>query len=408
MVDNMGIIALSSKFNKIFYKDLKPNSKMIYCPKCNTYKKVNDEEFKQVRKSKTCPTCFYSAQSVSNKQDGVASLFIAFREYGYAVLTQFNFGKKLKTTVRQVAYFKDRHVYVRDIGICSMFSNSMWYYPNSTFWKKRDNIGQRYGYEYEKYGDHFYDYEFCVKDSVLEYKSKKDYLEKNTDFLVKSNQKKLVMDGLFTRKQMKAIKIFDLKNVDDVLKYTTYINRNSAHLDEFLTENIELNVYYLDYLNRNKIELGQYYTYIKNLKLLGFKLDKPKDFEDRMNKIGEMAETEKDKKLTKKIKKRYETLPKYNSEDVSIKPFDSAYSIRRCGKVLHNCIGGYVERYAKNQTDIYHLDYKGALKVAIEIRDNTLKQAYTDHNKETNKELMAHIKTFCNTNNINLGFYKNY
>ena len=109
--------------------------------------------------------------------------------------------------------------------------------------------------------------------------------------------------------------------------------------------------------------------------------------------------------IDNKIKSRYNDLPKYEKDEITISPFKYAQEIRRCGKRLHNCIGGYVERYANKNTDLYHIDLDGAMIVALEIQGKKLCQAYADRNSECPDNIMQHIKSFCKTNGFSLGRY---
>ena len=174
---------------------------------------------------------------------------------------------------------------------------------------------------------------------------------------------------------------------------------------EYLRDGITLNVYYLDYLRKNKIEMGKYYHYLNNMKDLGFKLDKPTNFDYRFEQVQKMYEQHKEKLADAKIAKRYEELPKYTQENVSIEPFKSAKEVRDCGKKLHCCIGGFVSNYSNKVTDIYHCDLDGALTVALEIKKGELIQARSDHNGACPANLLEHIKMFCRQNNFALGKY---
>ena len=229
--------------------------------------------------------------------------------------------------------------------------------------------------------------------------------ERFNNTIIKSNQRKLISDNIFKLQIIPFIRIFDLKNKDDVFKYEKYLLENTYHIDEFIRDNIELNVHYLDYLARNNINLGKYYEYMKNMETLKFKLDKPTDFEDRFNKVERMVEAEENRQININCIQRYYNLPRYKNKTITIYPFQSAREIRNCGKSLHNCIGGYVDKYADKKTDLYHLDIKGVKTIAIEVKDNILRQAYGNNNKDCPQKLFKHIKSFCETNGFSLGSY---
>ena len=220
-------------------------------------------------------------------------------------------------------------------------------------------------------------------------------LADDVDRTVKSNQKKLMMDNLMSGRQMEYVMAFDLKSYDEVYRYRTYMRKNSPDIHK------PLNVYYLDYLYRNKIRLRDFYDYVDQCRLLGRKLDKPKDFAERHWQMSEVVTQMKNREQEKQVKERYAKLLKnaYSDGDILITPFVDGKEIRECAKLLHNCIASvYLSRYAQNETDLYCLKSKGVIKVAIEVNHRKLKQARIDWNRECPPELMDHIRKWCSIN----------
>ena len=407
-VETMGRIVFAYKHNKLYYKK-DGESVLAYHPRCGRQGIISKKTYKQARYTHLCPFCCKEIESTTEKETQETNFFVSLNMgnevFGYYVYNVFNLGKEMFTDVEQVYYASGNDCYHRYLGF-DMFANHLSLQLTKEDWKysKRSNWSSYYYETRSRYEEAMCDYKYC-KEHYLYDSSKKEYLTKNAGFIEKSNQKKHAIDNLFSITQMKFMKVFDLKSEDELEKYRSYMSNNKSHIDDYLKDNTILNSYYLDYLYRNKIDLGLYYTYLHNLKQLGFKYDKPTDFKYRFNKAEEMVSAEKDKAVNKKIIKRFDQLPKYENGNVTISPFSSAYEIRRCGKELHNCIGGYVTKYADKKTDIYHLDLDGALKVAIEIQNLKLAQAYVDHNMRCPADLMEHIKSFCKANGFLLGRY---
>lgn len=406
-IKHMGEIAFASRCKKLIYKKV-DTGYLAYHPYCNRKGTIDENTLKQTRRTHLCPFCFSNIDSTTKETHHNGYNFVEIEKgkesFGYYVEYEFELGKEMYSDCDQVLYASGNDCYHRYIKL-SIFANSLSFRPDLFDWKysKRSNFSS-YTYSTRfSYEQNMLSYEYNRKRDT--FSSKKEYLEENAPFITKSNQKKLVMDNLFSPNEMKLIKVFDLKKFDEVIGHSKFIKENEWHFHEYLRDGIELNKYYLDYLERNNISMGTYYAYMNTTKQLGFKLDKPTDFKYRYNKVLEMAEQKKDEALEEKIAKRYEELPKYECENVTISPFKNAKEIRDCGKKLHNCIGGYVKNYAEKNKDIYHLDLDGALTIAIEITNNDLKQAYSDSNKKCPDNLLNHIKTFCNANGFTLGKY---
>lgn len=407
-VETMGRIIFSYKHNKLYSKKDGDNI-LAYHPRCGRQGIISKKIYKQARYTHLCPFCCKEIDSTTNKDSQVTEYFVSLKVgdevYGYYVYNDFQLGKGTYTDCDQVYYASGNDCYHRYLGF-DLFANNLSLQPCKEDWKysKRSSWSSYYYATVSRYENAMCDYHYC-KDRYLVETTKKDYLENYAGFIVKSNQKKIAVDNLLNTTQMKFIKTFDLKGMDEIEKYKSYMKNNRIHIDDFMNDDLVLNPYYLDYLYRNKIDLGTYYTYLHNLKQLGFKYDKPKDWKFRFEKIDEMVSAEKDKDINKKIKIRYNKLPKYEDGNITISPFSSAWEIRHCGKELHNCIGGFVTKYADKITDIYHLDIDGATKVALEIKNLKLAQAHADNNSSCPKDLMKHIKLFCETNGFSLGNY---
>ena len=408
-IQNMGKIALATRCNKIIYKEI-DTGYLAYHAGCDKQGIISKTTLEQVKGTHLCPFCFKEIKSTTKQLKHCGYQFVVKhmgdQAYGYYVYYDFELGKEMWCDVDQVLYASGDDCYHRYICF-DLFANNVSLnaekYPD---WKysKRSHWSCTYYRERNSYESAMYDYDYRL-EFFQDYKTKKQYLEQEASFIQKSNQKQLVIENLFDHDEMKFIKVFDLKSADEIKRNRKYICHEHSHIGEFMRDDITLNIYYLDYLRKNKIDLGKYYTYIKRLKDLGFKYDKPTDFKFRYEKIEAMHKQALEKLSNEKIAKRYEELPKYSESNVSISPFKSAQEVRDCGKNLHCCIGGFVSNYANKVTDIYHCDLDGALKVALEIRQGELIQARGDHNDVCPANLLEHIKSFCQQNNFSLGKY---
>lgn len=376
-----------------------------YCPYCQKYNVLSPAEFKKVRQEKKCPLCGnsfknttrthlhkYYGDAVFITEDGV--------DNGYYVISEWSFGDSVKLKSIDKYCIKQGHNLLVKKGYYLSgfyYSYRIGCYPNEVedVWHKSRSMNYYYA-----------SYDYYTK-WTFDFGTRKDRTKilNEIALLNKSNQIKLVLENNLTIDMAKAVKVFDINTIEQVKQYEQYLKDNATHVEDFIKNNMQLNVHYLDYLSRKNIDLGSYFVFLNDLKKLGFPYEKPSDFDFRSQKVGEMACSVADKVINDKISNRLLTLPSYSSDNVIIKPFTTAYEVRRCGKVLHNCIGGYTTRYGDGETDLYHLNLDGVLKIAIEIKDRKLLQAYADHNKPCPADLMKHIKSFCNSNGFSLGNY---
>lgn len=370
---------------KLVYKKLKGRYR-IFCMKCRRYEYVSPKEFKQIQAAHICPMCFREVKPSTVLEQELLNYIVDKNNDGYRVVVKFKFGCKPRIKYEHVMRYKGgNYVEVRLIQ-CNM-GWSFGYRPDLKEWRQRHAQG--------------YFYRFCTSRDTWEDEkpmTKRDYIykalgeqglsTKDAD-AIKSNQRKIFQDNLLNGKQMEFVIAFDLKSYEEMYKYRAYIkDRNN-------TPNFEkvLNVHYLDYLYRNKIRLRDFYDYKRDCEALGFKLDKPKDFQFRHVTTAQSAAEKRRKKTEEGAKKRYESLKKkeYRKGSVEIKAFKNADEIRKCGKALHNCIGTYVKSYAESDTDLFYLTVKGKVTVAIERKKNRLIQARADHNGKCPPNLMRHI-----------------
>lgn len=393
-------------FNKMYYKKLDNGNYKIFCSHCMKFHEIEKSEFKNIRTYHKCPKCYREFKCTSTNYPTRYTKYIRIGDYGYRADVAFDFdnGPTL-IAIKQMAYFAKHCLYLKETNVTGMWWSSRLYYnPEKT--EYRQSFSKYAAYQFTNFYDEFFFNACLFSGSIL-----KEFYKKKFSYITKSNQIKLISDNKFSFAEIDSIKLFDLKTKEEIEKYKEYISKNRYDVANLVNE-YQFNVYHLDYLARNNIDLGKYAHYCRLATELGYKPDKPKDFEKRKDtletiKAKELArkEVEKYKGFDPMISQRFTTLPRYEENDVTITPFSNATEIITCGKKLHNCIATYVERYGKGQTDIYHLDLDGALKIAIEIRNGVLQQALADHNSQCPNDLMKHIRHFCYTNNISLGSY---
>ena len=395
-----------TKDNKMHYQMYDKGQYELYCPFCQTYKRVNYQQLKQIRFNEQCPTCLMPFKRFSKETNYLVEDYVKIDDYGYRFKVEWNFGELphvLET--EQCMYFDKSKTYVKDIRL-KMFGRGIVKVDDEDYISHQYRVSNSEYYLYStfKYPNPtlplWLGNQKQIKKLALE-----NNIAKSTISKLKSNQKKLIIDNDVTRIQVETMVVFDLNDIDDVYKHSEYIKKNAIHLYDFLHNNIKLNHFYLDYLDNNKNDLGYYFHFLQNLKELGFKYEKPKDFAHRSGVVQDLYNQHEQEIKSKKIEKRCEKLPTYKSKDIIISPFKTAQQIIDCGKALHNCIGGYVSRFADGETDLYHLDVKDKLTIAIEVRNNELWQAYADGNTDCPTKLMKHIKEFCKANNFDLGTY---
>ena len=369
-----------------------------YCPHCQKYTTLSPAEFKKVRKEKKCPLCGYEFDNTTHTHlhktyyDGVY-LVEDGEEVGYHINSSWTFGEDVKLTrIDKYSFKRNGKTYVKQ----GYYIAGMYY--NYKIGCDTSKVADKW---HETRSPNFYNCSFDYYTQwTYDYGTRKDKAKFLADMygITKSNQVKIVQENNLNLQLATGIGVFDINSIDEFKKYEKYLRENQTHLEDFVKSNIKLNTHYLDYLMKNNIDLGMYYVFLSDLKQLGFKYEKPTDFVHRLDVVGKMATDSKDKEINHKVMDRYISLPKYENGNVKIKPFATAHEIRTCGKVLHCCIGGYVQNYATKKTDIYHLDLDGAIKIAIEIKNGRLYQARADHNASCPSDLYEHIKSFCKAN----------
>jgi len=373
---------------KLVYKKLKSKYR-IFCMKCQRYEYVSKKEFKQIQASRICPMC-YQEVVLTTIQDHVLWKYIMDqREDGYIVIVNYRFGRKPKTeTIHVCRYIGYDKVETRLIQ-CNM-GYSFGYRPDMKEWKIRRSAPYYYRFYSINTGKQISNKKEFIYTSLFDRGIKNE----EANQITKSNQKKIFQDNLMNGLQMEYVIAFDLKSYDEVYKYRAYMKKNIPNVK------CKLNVYYLDYLYRNKIQLRDFYDYMKDCQELGFKLDKPKDFQHRHLVVSQLVSQKRNERIEKLTKERYVELIKsaYSNGDIQILPFKDAKEIRDCGKQLHNCIGSYVSSYSQKKTDLFYLSKKGKKTIAIEVNNNKLIQARSDRNRDCPADLKKHIRKWCAQN----------
>ena len=386
---------------KLRYKRLKSGKYRVMCNMCGETYTVSAKEFNQMRASHLCNHCHRTIRNFTTITEenyceyilkySANKKVVTYKDYklfGFYMVIQDKLGCKPKVKLcDHVLYFDGETRYRRNVARNMYCLNR----TDSPEWKKIR--------PYTDYEGYFYCYETLVVDmeSQNQSKSKKELYESYylDDLKLKDNQKRLIMDNLYNIVQILFIKLFNLKKSEDLHKYRKYINDNrEIWAIDLEDRGLELNEYYLHYLWKNKIKLSDFIDYIDQCDELGVKVDKPKNFQERHREYSrriKILDSEKDNAKVKKMYKRYKKYG-YKANDIEIKPFANVEEIINCGEILHNCIGGYVGRYANGYTAIFYLTEKGELKAAIEVKKGKLIQARKKFNEDCTKTQIKHIK----------------
>lgn len=348
---------------------------MIWCDQCQRYEEISPALLKDVKKSRVCPMCFRESSGTSTV-DIMDHRFVADANHGWDVWFAWSKGKLKVTDAEQVAYW-GANEYVR--GIVRTMSYCLGRTENDK-WRK---VRKQYGYT--TYFNDFYELETIKeKDTdhiVWDYMvgTKKEYYKYISGGLnLKTNQIKFISEGLFSRGQLEYIEAFDLKSKAQVYKYAKYIRENPCF--DGLAIQVHLNPAYLDYLWRNDIRLVDYEDYMRGCRVLGRKLDKPRDFRHWHDEVTIAVEAKRNKYSAAMIPERAKELKHYEKGDIVMNPVETFEQCGRIGQTLHNCIRTYAERYAKGECDLYYITDAGKITVAIEVRKGKVIQARADHN----------------------------
>ena len=110
---------------------------------------------------------------------------------------------------------------------------------------------------------------------------------------------------------------------------------------------------------------------------------------------------EENKEMFEKFKKVAKSLEKncYKSKTLLIRPAADPAELKREGARLHHCVGGYAERMATRQTQIYFIrktDEPDKPYFTLELRGKTIIQCRTLHNRsyDTEKEVKEFALTW--------------
>ena len=362
-------------------------SARMWCGQCDTEKTISLDLARQVEKASICPCCFSAVNLHKGGYTYENAELVKTGETGHYYIVRKRLYRKPFVYHKQVAYWNDDGFYARNIYM-SMYQ---WVFRSDRtidFWYENKADRDRYKKWRKRRTNSWNSLELqffpimnmlgCSNLTM----TKKQWLGSIDLPEFKSNQKKIIIDNLLNVKQMKAIQIFDLKTVKDVYKYNSWIKKQS------LSYQVPMNIYYLDYLYRNKIRYVDYIDYLDQCEMLNIKAGKPKDFDkvhrELSTEVRILEEKEENKTNDKLIKDIYKKLKrkKYQKGDILIRPHKNSEDLIRTGATLHNCIGGYIQRYAKGVTDLYVLIDNGHKKVAIEVKRGKLIQVRADHNRE--------------------------
>ena len=355
------------------------DTQMIWCDQCQRSEPIDKHLLRRVKASRVCPMCYRESNGTSSV-DLVAHRYVSDQlveeeAYGYNVRFKWEKGKITVLSHEQCAYWNHGREYIN--GIIMTMSGYLGEWSDHNYWRF---VGKQWG-SYYMYYNGFYPLEDLIPDAdhqiwdMMVYDKRSYYEYIAGDLGLKSNQVKLISEGLYSRTQIEYIKAFDLKKEKEVLKYSGYMKK-------YWVDGAKgFNVTTLDYLWRNKIRLSDYLDYAKDCRAIGRKLDKPKDFQHWHEQIANARKIQVNEKLSRQMEERCEHLKAYNYKGVMIKPIDGYAQLMEVGKTLHNCIRTYADRYANGVCDLYCVVSPDGIVGAIEVRDGQIKQARADRNQ---------------------------
>ncbi|MBU3111971.1 PcfJ domain-containing protein [Clostridium lacusfryxellense] len=159
------------------------------------------------------------------------------------------------------------------------------------------------------------------------------------------------------------------------------------------------------YYNKGGV-LGTFRDYISDCIKLGIDTTKdqavfPKNlFIAHQNTIKQIK-MQKDEKLDALIKNRVKLLKKYlfKCNGLVIRPAESSEELIKEGAALTHCVGGYADRYAKGETNIFFIRKDLDLNkpyYTIEIKKDKIIQVHGKNNRSPSVDVQEFIKAFTN------------
>lgn len=381
----------------LVYKYSKDKKRVkVYCFKCGCFEWIDRKAFEQCHKANMCPHCYnpvyYHRSTFTYNTKYLFAINKGDYYFGYHLDIIKEFGKKAAYKCNQVAFwyynmrgtkqFFTRNIYSNMYGYKYIDNKTCreWHKEKMMHWHKT-NCSYMYGLHSR------FDVINCMPDIRPQNITLKEHYESmNVDFSsYKSNQITLIKNNYFNNFQVRAIQIFNLKSVDEVMKYSRYIN-HLCHERLGYLDNDNLNVHHLDYLSRNNIPLRDYQDYIIDCKKLGIKFEKPKDFIKTHSLVSEEARNiDNNIKYGAGITKHYKKImsKNYIIDNVKIKALEDTNEFVNVATELHNCVASnYMVVYAKpkSKTDLFALYENNIPKVCIEVYDGKLEQVRGKYN----------------------------
>lgn len=375
-------LLMLNKIGKLIYKKVANDKYEVLCTRCGNKEIVSKITLEQMINTQICSHC-HQYINTARKRDYQVIDYVVLggdKKYGFKIVYNWSADGEEELHYKQVAYWNGSNTYVKGI-IINMYCITEY----RDEWRKVRNNNNYICYFYAGLIDNS--------------KTRKQYYEQFELPKLKSNQVEIVKNNLLDLSQIRYIKMFDLKDYGSISKYRTYMKNHKIYNDS----DVELNIYYLDYLARNNISINDYLDYVNDCKELNIKPQKPTNFQEEHQLVGEKVQIKRDEKLNKGVIKRTKELAKYEWKDktLEIKTFRTIDEIKECAEKLHNCIyRNYARPYANKRTDIFYAKQNGKIVVAIEVKDKKLIQARTFNNNDCNKEQTRSIHKWCKRNEI--------
>lgn len=196
--------------------------------------------------------------------------------------------------------------------------------------------------------------------------------------------------------QLEALKLVKEKNIK-IINWCNSFN-NAEEIAKYLS---------LKRLYRSKYKIKDehlYLDYLKFAKELGYDMKNknilfPFDLKEEHDKLSNLYEIKKNKKIQSKILKRYKALlkNKFSNKKYIIFPANSFLALQDEATQQNNCVKTYAEDYSKGICDLYFmrlLDNEEKSLVTVEVRNNKVVQSRIINNDRPNKEQLRFLENW--------------
>lgn len=350
----------------------------------------------------TSNSYYIEKNGVTNLEDNVFISFKNINEY----VENFKNGScpenktKIQSIIEKIEYkIHEAYIYVDNL---ILLKDTIYRY--SKIWEL-DNFLKEQNYfrisQFIYYPLYYPQFEYLMKhklyDLVLNayrwFQSGKNFKEV---FGIDKKYLPVMVENNITYNEFRILQIYPTTDIEIIRFFSSY-----CYLIEMLSQKIKVDLIKLkDYLLENGLShhyICDYVDYIDMAKKLQLDLnDKkvlyPKNFIETHDELFTRVEVMKDPLINEKIKSLSCVLAfnRYEDDDYVIYPASSIEELIDESSQQHNCVRGYCERVADNDSQIYFMRKKTDLNkslVTIEVHDREIVQARVKYNELPSEEL---------------------